>query len=59
MPLWAAVLLVLLFTAGSALCFKRVCGGTKRRFLALIFALIGIAFFLYSAATLFFVTSVD
>ncbi|NLB83847.1 MAG: hypothetical protein GX791_06340 [Synergistaceae bacterium] len=59
MPLWAAVLLILLFTAASALCFKRVCGSRKRSFLALIFTLIGIAFFLYSAATLLFVTSVD
>lgn len=59
MPFWAAVLLVVLFTAASALCFKKVCGSRRRSFLALIFALIGMAFFLYSAATLFFVTSVD
>ena len=59
MPLWAAVLLVLFFTAASALSFKKVCGGTKRRFLSLVFALMGIAFFLYTAATLFFVTSVN
>ena len=58
MPLWAAVLLVLLFTAASALSFRKVCGGTKRRFLGLVFALIGIVYFLYTAATLLFATSV-
>ena len=59
MPLWAAVLLVLLFTAASALSFRRVGNAPRRRFLSFVFALMGIAFFLYIAATLLFVTSVD
>jgi len=61
MPLWAAALLFLIFAAAGALSFRkaRMGGGGVYFWGRVVFALLGLAAFLYAAATLLFVASID